>query len=44
MFISNSFDALSHFETDIDNVMELYKKISGKELNLDLPEDTTQQG
>ena len=40
VFISNSFDATSHFESETENVLELYKQISGKELDLtDLPED-----
>ena len=40
VFISNSFDATSHFESETENVLELYKKITGKELDLtDLPDD-----
>lgn len=40
VYISNSFDATSHFESETENVLNLYKQISGKELDLtDLPED-----
>ena len=40
VYISNSFDATSHFESETENVLELYRQISGKELDLtDLPED-----
>lgn len=40
IFISTSFDATSHFESETDNVLGLYKKITGKELDLvNLPED-----
>ena len=40
VYISNSFDATSHFESETENVLELYKQISGKDLDLtDLPED-----
>ena len=40
VFISNSFDATSHFESETENVLNLYKHIFGKELDLEnLPED-----
>jgi len=40
LFISNSFDATSHFENETENVLQLYKKITGKDLDLvNLPED-----
>ena len=38
VFITSSFDALSHFECDIDNVIELYEKISGNKLDLEITE------
>ena len=44
VFITKSFDALSHFEKDIENVFEVYKKITGKDLNLEMPEEGAQQG
>lgn len=40
VFISNSFDATSHFESETENVLSLYKQITGKDLDLtNLPED-----
>lgn len=35
-YISTSFDPLSHFENDTNNIMDLYKKISGNEIDLNL--------
>eukprot|EP01094_Clydonella_sp_ATCC50884_P008781 TRINITY_DN18334_c0_g1_i1.p1 TRINITY_DN18334_c0_g1~~TRINITY_DN18334_c0_g1_i1.p1 ORF type:complete len:488 (-),score=215.91 TRINITY_DN18334_c0_g1_i1:595-1995(-) len=34
VFISNSFDATSHFETTCLDVLDMYRRISGKELDL----------
>jgi Rab GDP dissociation inhibitor len=34
-FISKSFDATSHFETEIDDVLDMYHRITGHELDLD---------
>jgi len=34
-FISESFDATSHFETATDDVLKLYKRITGKDVDLD---------
>lgn len=43
IFVTNSLDPTSHFETATDNVLELYKKITGKDLDLtNLPEDEDQ--
>lgn len=40
VFITNTLDPTSHFETAANNVLEIYKKITGKELDIDnLPED-----
>ncbi|CAN1141729.1 Guanosine nucleotide diphosphate dissociation inhibitor At5g09550 [Linum perenne] len=33
-FISTSYDATSHFETTVDDVIEMYHKITGKDLDL----------
>jgi len=41
IFVTTSFDPLSHFESDTSNVIDIYNKITGKTLNLDA-EDTTQ--
>jgi len=41
VYISNSFDPTSHFESETDNVLRLYKAITGKDLDLEnLPDDT----
>ena len=40
LFISESFDATSHFENETENVLKLYTEITGKQLDLEnLPED-----
>lgn len=40
LFISETFDATSHFENETDNVLRLYTEITGKQLDLEnLPED-----
>jgi len=40
LFISDSFDATSHFESETENVLRLYTEITGKQLDLEnLPED-----
>ena len=39
VFISTSFDPLSHFESDTNNIIELYKKITGKEVDLNIEEE-----
>ncbi|KAG8074455.1 hypothetical protein GUJ93_ZPchr0006g41268 [Zizania palustris] len=33
-FVTNSYDATTHFETTVKDVLQLYSKITGKELNL----------
>ena len=38
VFVTSCFDPLSHFENDTNNVIELYKKISGKDLDLNIEE------
>lgn len=40
VFISPSFDATSHFENETEDVLSMYKAITGKDLDLEnLPED-----
>lgn len=34
LFISESFDATSHFENETENVLKLYTEITGKQLDL----------
>lgn len=44
LFISNSFDATSHFENETENVLNLYKAMTGKDLDLEnLPNDDDEQ-
>jgi len=33
VFVTSSFDAVSHFEGDTDNVLEIFKKITGKDVD-----------
>jgi len=40
-FISRSYDATSHFETTVEDVLDLYQRITGKPLDLDA-QDVTQ--
>lgn len=35
VFISKGYDATSHFETEIDDVLDMYERITGKTLNLE---------
>lgn len=43
VFITNTLDPTSHFESAANNVLEIYKKITGKDLDLDnLPDDPTE--
>jgi Rab GDP dissociation inhibitor len=37
VFISTSFDATSHFETTCDDVSDIYRRVTGKKLDLSLP-------
>ena len=39
-FISTSFDPLSHFESDTNNILELYKTITGKDIDLYIEDET----
>jgi hypothetical protein len=34
-FISTTYDATSHFETEIEDVLSMYRRITGKELDLE---------
>lgn len=35
IFISKGYDATSHFESEIDDVLDMYERITGKPLDLD---------
>ena len=40
-FISKSFDATSHFESSSQDVLDLYKRVTGTELDLNINADST---
>ena len=35
-YISSSFDGTSHFESDCENLLELYKRVSGEDLDMNI--------
>ena len=39
VYITSSFDPQSHFENDTDNVIDIYEKITGSKLDLNLEEE-----
>ena len=39
VYITSSFDPQSHFENDTDNVIDIYEKITGAKLDLNLEEE-----
>jgi len=41
-FISSSFDASSHFERDVDDLLSLYKRVSGKDLDMNINADSVE--
>jgi len=43
VFISKGYDATSHFETEINDVLDMYERITGKTLDLEKSKDLTQQ-
>lgn len=44
VFITKSFDAVSHFEEDTNDVLEIFKKITGKDINFkNIPKDENNQ-
>jgi Rab GDP dissociation inhibitor len=38
VYITSSFDPLSHFELDTENVIQMYEKMTGKKLDLEIEE------
>lgn len=42
-FISKSYDAASHFEACADDVLQLYKLITGTELDMSISADMTDE-
>mmetsp|Transcript_21882 Transcript_21882/g.62363 ORF Transcript_21882/g.62363 Transcript_21882/m.62363 type:complete len:462 (-) Transcript_21882:361-1746(-) len=41
-FISKSFDATSHFESDCDDLLSLYKRVSGEDLDMNINADSVE--
>ena len=37
VFVTTSYDATSHFESATDEVIDLYRRVTGKELDLTIP-------
>lgn len=35
IYISKGYDATSHFESEIDDVLDMYERITGKPLDLE---------
>lgn len=43
-FVTSTLDATSHFETAAENVMDIYKKITKKDLDLNIDKEMKEQG
>jgi Rab GDP dissociation inhibitor len=43
VFVSDSYDATSHFETASLNILDLYKRIRGEDLNLDVKREKKEE-
>lgn len=41
-FISSSFDGTSHFENDCDDLLSLYKRVTGSELDMNINADSVE--
>jgi Rab GDP dissociation inhibitor len=41
-FISGSFDATSHFESDCDDLLNLYKRVTGEDLDMNINADSVE--
>jgi Rab GDP dissociation inhibitor len=41
-FISASLDATSHFESDVDDMMSLYKRVTGEDLDMNINADSVE--
>jgi len=41
-FISASFDATSHFEKDVEDMLDLYKRVTGEELDMTISADSVE--
>merc|ERR1712156_1389888 len=43
-FVSSSYDASSHFETTTEDVLDLYARITGEPLNMDISTEIAGSG
>lgn len=41
-YISSSFDATSHFESDCDDLLSLYKRVTGEDLDMNINADSVE--
>lgn len=41
-FISSSFDASSHYESDVDDLLSLYKRVTGTDLDMNINADSVE--
>ena len=41
-FISSSFDGTSHFESDCEDLLSLYKRVTGEELDMTINADSVE--
>jgi len=41
-FVSSSFDGTSHFENDCDDLLSLYKRVTGEELDMNINADSVE--
>eukprot|EP00527_Entomoneis_sp_CCMP2396_P000799 CAMPEP_0198137304 /NCGR_PEP_ID=MMETSP1443-20131203/822_1 /TAXON_ID=186043 /ORGANISM="Entomoneis sp., Strain CCMP2396" /LENGTH=464 /DNA_ID=CAMNT_0043798697 /DNA_START=35 /DNA_END=1429 /DNA_ORIENTATION=- len=41
-FISSSFDATSHFESDVEDMLGLYKRVTGEDLDMNINADSVE--
>ena len=39
IFVTNALDETSHFEQSAEDVLRVYKSMTGKDLNLEIPND-----
>ena len=44
IFISTSYDATSHFETTCRDVMDIYRRVTGNEVDLTAPDSSATSG
>ena len=43
-YLSKGYDATTHFQSTVEDVLEMYKKITGKDVNLDADDPAATAG